>query len=135
MQPVYPIDPALSELHDTVLENFVCQGSGNCCRAPGFVYVTDEELKEMALLKSMTVEVFKLAYTELHKGWRVIASPTFRPNCFLCAENKCEVYEARPSSCRSFPKWGSIWATESSFFAEVNSCPGLKLAYKKALQK
>jgi Fe-S-cluster containining protein len=62
------------------------------------------------------------------EGWEVIASPDFRPRCFLTEENTCSVYELRPLACRTYPQWPQIWESEESLREETEKCPGLRRA-------
>ncbi|MEK9726705.1 MAG: YkgJ family cysteine cluster protein, partial [Candidatus Margulisiibacteriota bacterium] len=64
-------------------------------------------------------------------GWDVIASPNFRPKCFLNTTNHCEVYHNRPNACRTYPDWDNIWDSDEHIVKETQSCKGLKLAVQK----
>lgn len=120
----------LEYIRRRVLTHFKCQGSGNCCRCPGVVMVNSKTIQEMAYLKKMAVVEFRRLYVFKERGWDVIASKTFRPNCFLDDNNKCSVYVARPQSCRSYPNWDIVWASKKSINKERLSCPGLKVAFE-----
>lgn len=135
MTSFYPIAPELVDLHEPVLAEFKCQQSGNCCRTGGYVYVSDAEVAEMASHMKMTIPLFRETFVRVHNGWSVIASPAFRTNCFLCEDNRCQVYSARPTQCRTYPRWGSVWGTYQNFLDEVAMCPGLRLAYEKVTAK
>ncbi len=124
----------LAPLKNQILAGFSCHKSGNCCRAPGFVYVTAADISKMAAHLGLAEAAFREGYVRRHKGWEVIAAPDFRPNCFLDEENRCSVYEHRPVACRTYPHWPEIWASEEAVQEEVARCPGLKAAVAK-LQK
>ena len=113
---------------ESILNLFHCQQSGNCCKASGYVYVTNNDIKEMAATLNISVELFLKQFVINIDGWQVIASPTFRTNCFLNLDRKCEVYENRPTACKTYPNWPSIWESEKSLVEESNQCPGLKQA-------
>ncbi len=121
----------LIEKKSEILANFKCQNSGNCCKAAGYVYITPENRQKMAALLDLSLIEFQQSYTQKENGWEVIASPYFRQNCFLDAQNKCAVYSARPQACRTYPDWPNIWETDDTLLTESKSCPGLKLAIKK----
>ena len=111
-----------------ILQRFECQGSGNCCRAVGHVYVTDQNIREMAVILNMLPFQFIQQFVIKENGWVLIAHGSFRPDCFLDPQNRCQVYEARPAACRSYPDWPSIWASDQALLKEADACPGLKKA-------
>lgn len=126
----YTVHPELEKLHEQILSRFECQQSGNCCRAPGYVYVKAENVSGMAEKLGLSIPDFKEKYVTRHSGWEVVASPNFRPNCFLTDCNTCKVYEARPEACKTYPRWGSVWESPEALKKEIESCPGLKKAFE-----
>lgn len=113
---------------EAILNLFNCQQSGNCCKASGYVYVTSEIIQKMASSLNISVELFLKQFVINIDGWQVIASPTFRTNCFLNSDQTCTVYNDRPLACKTYPNWPSIWDSEKSVINESNNCPGLKKA-------
>ena len=111
---------------EKILNTFTCQQSGNCCRCPGYVYVTQHDITNMAHIKECTSSEFKTRYTQQKKGWSLIASPTFRTHCFLNKKNQCTVYNARPSACKTYPNWPHIWKNDTTLLNEAKKCPGLR---------
>ena len=112
----------------SVLSNFKCQQSGNCCKCPGVVYVEPTDIENMAKISGDSVSEFRKEYVVKHKGWDVIATRTHRTNCFLDDKNRCQVYEARPKACRTYPDWDMLWENEDDLKAECKLCPALKKA-------
>lgn len=113
---------------DAILKAFKCQQSGNCCKCPGFVYVDEKTVQEMASILKIDVSEFVSNYVKIEKGWKVVATPTYRSNCFLDERNNCKVYEARPNACRTYPDWPGIWESDAKLLEETRLCPGLRLA-------
>ena len=113
---------------EAILNLFRCQQSGNCCKASGYVYVTSNNIKEMASTLNISVELFLKQFVININGWQVIASPTFRTNCFLNLNQRCAIYENRPTECKTYPNWPTIWESDESLIEESNQCPGLKQA-------
>lgn len=116
---------------DEILKEFKCQGSGNCCKTDGYVYVTQSEITDMSKLLTLSIDEFREKYVIKNNGWDVIASITHRPNCFLDKKNRCTVYKARPIDCRTYPDWPEIWETDVALVKETTLCPGLKKAVNK----
>ncbi len=114
---------------EKILDKFVCQKTGNCCRTSGYVYATEKEIDGMATLLEITNEKFKELYVRRENGWNVIASERHRTECFLNKKNECQVYAERPGHCRSYPNWPEIWEDETSLIKETCLCPALKKAY------
>ncbi len=62
-------------------------------------------------------------------GWLMISTERHRPGCFLDEENKCQIYDARPYACKTYPDWPEIWGSIESLSKETKICPGLKAGY------
>jgi Fe-S-cluster containining protein len=125
----------LHEHREEILKLFKCQQSGNCCRYPGFVYVTPENIKRMSAILNLSEEEFFKEYVQIQNGWPIIASKTFHQNCFLDCNNKCKVYEGRPDPCKSYPNWDQIWQSDESLIHESLLCPGLDKAISQYKSK
>ena len=121
---------SLIERRKDIVENFRCQGSGNCCRYPGYVYVNRANIELMAKqLKILNID-FRRDYVVRQEGWDAISTPTFRRDCFLDGESRCKVYEQRPKKCRTYPDWDEIWSSDERLREEVKHCPGLAKAFE-----
>ena len=113
---------------EAILKLFACQQSGNCCKASGYVYVTNDNINHMAKTLNISVDLFLKQFVINIDGWKVIASPTFRTNCFLSSDQTCTVYDDRPTACKTYPNWPTIWESDETVIQESNQCPGLKKA-------
>ena len=82
----------------------------------------------MAELLNLNVVDFTKNYVRLHKGWPTVASKEHNKNCFLDCDNKCKVYQARPTHCKTYPDWDQIWASDDDLLKEAFICPGLNKA-------
>lgn len=105
---------------------FQCQGCGDCCRGPGgYVWVTDEEARELAQALGMDFETF--ASTMLRRtpsGLALIDSG--KGDCpLLLANGGCKVYKNRPIQCRTWPWWDENLASESRWNDAATRCPGM----------
>ena len=91
-------------------DTFVCQRCGACCRVPGYVRLTDEDVDALAAALGLSVEAFIEAYTELSptRSGLVLKGDTNAPCRFLTEDNLCQVHVARPQQCRDYPeRWRS----------------------------
>ena len=119
----------LSNRKAEILAHFVCQNSGNCCRyEEGVVYVNAPEAAQMAGVMKLDVPTFMSRYVRRRNGWMMVSDRTHRPDCFLDECSRCQVYEARPAACRTYPDWPTIWESDEAVRWEAASCPGLAAA-------
>ncbi len=123
----------LLKLKKDILSRFKCQKSGNCCKCPGVVYVTQPEISAMATILDQSSIEFRQDYVVKKNGWDVISDTQHRPNCFLASDNACSVYKARPMACQTYPDWPDIWISQETIEKECGICPGLKKAHQDVL--
>ncbi len=76
---------------------FKCTECGKCCSGtPGYVWVNEEEIEEIARFLKLTPKEIKQRYTR-RVGSR-LSLTELKPNfsCVFLKDNKCKVYGARP---------------------------------------
>ena len=82
-----------------------CIRCGACCDQPGYVYVTAQEVENIAANLEMPVREFTQRYTRLsddRKRLSLLDSAT--GGCaFLTADRQCRIQTAKPRQCRGFP--------------------------------
>lgn len=96
--------PAVSSL-DTPAPRYSCQRCGNCCRWPGDVRVTDEEVTNIATFLGMTEAEFTAQCTRINAN-RTGLSIIDKPNgecLFLEGLNVCRIQPVKPAQCSGFP--------------------------------
>lgn len=105
---------------------FECRQSGQCCTNHGSysrVYLEDDEAKEVARLKGISLKELEREWCYREEGHRLVQS---RNNaCAFLDGHRCTVYEARPHQCRTWPFWKenlkpSVWKRDVEAF-----CPGV----------
>ncbi len=106
---------------------FGCRQCGGCCGgAPGYVWVTNDEIAAMAKEMGISASEFTNLFVRLIYGRK--KSLNERPNgdCVLLDPDKkqCMVYESRPVQCRTWPFWDSNLDRESSWKRAQKSCKG-----------
>ena len=96
--------------------HFRCTRCGRCCRWPGYVLLTDEDITRMAHKMDVREEVCIQKYTRLASN-RAQLSLIDAPDgaCIFLEGDQCSMYEARPAQCRAFPFPS----------ATPDGCPGL----------
>jgi len=104
---------------------FKCTRCGNCCTgAPGYVWVTDEEIAAIAAFRGESVAAVTHKY--VRDGFR---GPSLqeRPNndCIFWDRAKgCTIYPVRPRQCRTWPFWESHVKTPADWDRLREACPG-----------
>ncbi len=105
---------------------FTCTQCGDCCTgAPGVVWVTDEELQEIADYLDKPIGEIRLFHTRQVRG-RVSLNEYQNGDCtfFDPAKRHCKVYPVRPAQCRTWPFWKSNIVSEEKWQKTCEYCPG-----------
>lgn len=105
---------------------FTCSQCGDCCTgAPGHVWVNNEEITALAAVVGISVEVFEEQYVR-RVGIRKSLKEFPNGDCvfFDSESRKCNVYEARPRQCRTWPFWDSNLKTPEDWKHTCSVCPG-----------
>ena len=106
---------------------FQCQGSGKCCISRGeygFVYLTDDDRKNMAKALSMSLTEFTQKHCDQSDGTYHLKEIQNQPECRFLKNSKCSVYEGRPTQCRTWPFWPENLNAKDWKRDVVNFCPG-----------
>jgi Fe-S-cluster containining protein len=113
--------------------SFACTSCGRCCKSRNTrVYVNPSEVEELATHKSTTVPDFLHKYTSMVTDARgrvlttLVGHPTLQ-QCVFLEGNKCSVYEARPTQCRTYPFWPQNLIGPAEWRAEAANCEGILL--------
>jgi len=104
---------------------FTCTRCGNCCTgAPGFVWVSPEELATLADYLGQPVEQVFALHTRVVNGEMSLNEKPDGDCVFWDRKAGCTVYEARPTQCRTWPFWQSTTKTKADWKRTQESCPG-----------
>lgn len=107
---------------------FECQGSGNCCLSRGqygYVYLTQTDRKKMSESLGLTLQDFTKKYCEFSDGLFHLKNDSESEECLFLKKNRCTVYSARPTQCKTWPFWPENMNAKS-WNKEVKSfCPGV----------
>ena len=129
-QPAPPREPATNASADGPWYQdglrFRCTGCGDCCTGePGAVWVTDEELQQIADHLGVSTGEVRLLHTRLI-GRRTTLREHANGDCvFLDGETRhCSVYAVRPAQCRTWPFWNSNLRSPADWQKTCEECPG-----------
>ena len=103
---------------------FECTGCGKCCRTKGDVYMDPEETLAASKLLNLSVREFTDQYAKMEdveSGWTLLRSKSEEGSCIFLNEenNQCQIYEARPLQCSTYPFWPRIMSNKNSWNEEV----------------
>jgi uncharacterized protein len=106
---------------------FSCTQCGKCCTgSPGYVWVDEKEIGEMAAFLQISVKEFVSKYTRQAYGRTALLENKRSYDCvFLEDGRKCKVYGARPRQCRTFPWWPENLETPESWKKAAKRCEGI----------
>ena len=105
--------------------SFTCTQCGDCCTgAPGFVWVTDDDVAALAAFLKEPVEEVRAVYTRRARGRRTIREKANGDCVFFERGKGCTVYPVRPPQCRTWPFWESNVASPEDWERTVRACPG-----------
>ena len=127
---------------------FTCAQCGNCCTgAPGYVWISDEELGWLAAFLQLTVDETIERYCR-RIGSRVSLkerrTPQGQYDCIFLQEVKlrgghvkkvCSVYDVRPLQCRTWPFWDGLLASKKAWDAAGKRCHGINHGSRKFTRK
>jgi uncharacterized protein len=105
---------------------FKCTGCGDCCTgAPGYVWVTNEEIAGLSELLNTSVDKFLKKYVR-SIGVRKSLIEYKNGDCIFFDNDRrcCQVYEARPNQCRTWPFWKSNLVAPKAWQSAADRCPG-----------
>jgi Fe-S-cluster containining protein len=109
---------------------FTCTECGSCCTgAPGYVWVSQEEIKIIA--DRLGREDGWLPPEILRRvGFRYSLSEKSNGDCFFLQSDgegrrRCSIYDIRPLQCRTWPFWTSNLKTPRDWAEASENCPGM----------
>jgi len=104
---------------------FRCTQCGNCCTgAPGYVWVSDEELAAIAEFRGETLAECTALYTRPEFGRRSLREKANGDCVFYDRVRGCTVYPVRPAQCRTWPFWESNVESAEAWQKTCAVCPG-----------
>lgn len=106
---------------------FECTQCGDCCTgAPGYVWVTNDEIAAIAaVVMPEAPEKFEELYVR-KVGVRKSLKEFPNGDCvfFDTEKRNCSVYTARPKQCKTWPFWDSNLRTPETWKQTCEACPG-----------
>lgn len=109
---------------------FTCRRSGNCCTRPeGSVILSDDDIPRVAALLELPEAGLRSRYLDPGPSgtWLVRLAPGGACPWFERVDGlgSCQIYEARPEHCRTFPFWDELRSDGAALREAVRFCPGI----------
>jgi hypothetical protein len=106
--------------------HFECTGCGQCCTgAPGYIWVSEEEIQAIAQFLNLTVEDVSRKYIRRVKGKLSLLELPKTYDCIFLKDKKCQIYPVRPTQCRTFPWWPKNLKSEQDWQEAARFCEGI----------
>ena len=104
---------------------FTCKQCGNCCSgSPGYVFLSEKDMEEIAKFLKFTVEEVKKKYCRFAKNkWALLEKANY--DCIFLQDRKCRIYPARPIQCKTYPFWPDLLQSKEHFESISSYCKGL----------
>ncbi|MCB0357358.1 MAG: YkgJ family cysteine cluster protein [Bdellovibrionales bacterium] len=107
---------------------FQCQGSGKCCVSRGeygYVYLDKKDRQKFADYFQLSLTEFTTQYCTKTEGYYHLNTLSDQEECLFLKDNKCSVYEARPTQCRTWPFWPEVLSAKTWQKEVAAFCPGI----------
>jgi len=107
--------------------HFSCNQCGVCCTGtPGYIWVTPEEMRDLAQTLHMKFSDFTHQYVK-QVGEHYSLIEKSNGDCCLWNKDKgCTAYSTRPQQCQTYPFWPEITKTKESWKREGGECSGIQ---------
>lgn len=104
---------------------FECRQCGRCCGgAPGYVFVTQDEIWAITAHLAVSLEDFMGQHVrKTRRGFSLVEQAG--GDCALLDGGKCRVYPVRPTQCRTWPFWPTNLANRRAWNRAGRRCPGI----------
>ena len=104
---------------------FACQpGCIRCCDKPGWVYLTEEDVRRAADYLHLPQDDFERRYLYRTRHLRRLRKPPGR-QCVFLGETGCGIHPAKPTQCRAYPFWPEIFDDPMEWRELTADCPGV----------
>lgn len=79
----------------------------------------------MAAFLNLPLQTFANRYLRRIQGRFSLREHPHTYDCVFLKENKCQLYDVRPTQCRTFPWWPSLLKSQADWEAAARYCEGI----------
>lgn len=107
--------------------HFKCTECGKCCTgAPGYVWISEQEIADIAAYLTISVMEFRKKYLRYAQNRYALIEDPRTYDCVFLKDKQCQVYPVRPKQCRTFPFWPNLVETEEQWNEAATYCEGIR---------
>lgn len=104
---------------------FACQsGCTSCCDQSGYVYLSEQDLRQAARRLRMSAAAFERRYVYRTRRRMRLRKPPDAECPFLLPAG-CRIHPDKPTQCRVFPFWPELVEVPANWRAAARYCPGI----------
>lgn len=106
---------------------FECTGCGACCSGDGdqYVFLGPDEVPAIARHLGIGRRWFRRRYTMRAPDGERVLRMSDGACVFLRQDGRCEIYDARPVQCRTYPFWPELVTSRQAWRREAVRCEGI----------
>ena len=108
--------------------HFECTACGQLCTGrPGYVWVDENEIGQIATFLNMPQDKFTRRYLrKVHQRYSLVEySKSY--DCVFLKDKKCSIYPVRPRQCKTFPWWIANLNSPAAWEESAKHCEGIQL--------
>lgn len=99
-------------------------GCTNCCRVQGWVYVTEEDVRNASAYLNLSQEEFEARYV-VRSRYTVRLRKPKGAQCHFLKDTGCSIHPVKPAQCRLFPFWPELVEDRDNWNEAGQNCPGI----------
>lgn len=106
---------------------FECTQCGKCCTgAPGYTWVTEEEVATISAHLNLSIPEFMRKYVRVVRNRLSLLEHSKTYDCVFLKDKKCQIYSVRPTQCRTFPWWPELLRSKEEWEEAAKYCEGIR---------
>jgi Fe-S-cluster containining protein len=104
---------------------FTCTRCGHCCTgAPGYVWVSNDEIRRIAEFRRESVREFSSRFVRRVLNRHSLVEKPGGDCIFWDKDAGCTIYPARPVQCQTWPFWPENVESPAAWERVCEVCPG-----------
>jgi Fe-S-cluster containining protein len=104
---------------------FECTRCGRCCTGKGYVWVSEERIREIAEFLGISVERFTRRHVRRVESRLSLVEKEHADCVFWERDRGCTIYPVRPVQCRTFPFWPEHLESPDAWRDLADEVPGV----------
>jgi uncharacterized protein len=112
------------DLFRKAMDRFECTQCGTCCQGEGGIYLSSEEIHNIAGFLNLSSEIFLNDFC-LVKNGKIYIHVREDGYCHFSREGRCSIHGVKPSPCRQWPFFRPMLTDQTNWETARSSCPAL----------